>query len=135
MTERGEGRDLQVRVGHDERDACFATLLHHHMEGRLSVEELDRRQSAVLNAVTAADLSHLLADLPSSSDVRQTQAVRSPDVQRVSPQWPDKAARVVGPAAVFVAGGIGALRLDASDPYTDGYTWFLYAGRWADSAT
>jgi len=43
-----------VRVGDAERDACIEALAEHHIRGRLSVEELDRRQRAALNAVTAA---------------------------------------------------------------------------------
>jgi hypothetical protein len=53
-----------VRVGDAERDACMADLNEHHVLGRLSVEELDRRQRAALSAVTAADLAALVADLP-----------------------------------------------------------------------
>ena len=56
-----------VRVGDAERDACIGSLTDHHLHGRLSVEELDRRQRAALNAVTAADLAALIADLPGSS--------------------------------------------------------------------
>ena len=55
-----------VRVGDAERDACIDTLTDHHLHGRLPVEELDRRQRAALNAVTAADLAALIADLPGS---------------------------------------------------------------------
>ena len=54
-----------VRVGDAERDACIGSLTDHHLHGRLSVEELDRRQRAALNAVTA-DLAALIADLPGS---------------------------------------------------------------------
>jgi hypothetical protein len=53
-----------VRVGDAERDACMVDLNEHHVLGRLSVEELDRRQRAALSAVTAADLAALVADLP-----------------------------------------------------------------------
>ena len=56
-----------VRVGDAERDACIGSLTDHHLHGRLSVEELDRRQRAALNAVTAADLAALIADLPGSA--------------------------------------------------------------------
>ena len=53
-----------LRVGDTERDACVATLIDHHLHGRLSVEEFDRRQQSALTAVTSNDLAVLLADLP-----------------------------------------------------------------------
>lgn len=53
-----------LRVGDTERDACVAALIEHHLDGRLSVEELDRRQGAALAAVTSDDLAPLLTDLP-----------------------------------------------------------------------
>lgn len=53
-----------VRVGDAERDACMGALTEHHVRGRLTVEELDRRQLAALGAVTQTDLTALLADLP-----------------------------------------------------------------------
>lgn len=60
-----DGRQpVRLRVGDAERDACAASLIDHHLHGRLSVEELDRRQRAALAAVTAEDLAVLLDDLP-----------------------------------------------------------------------
>ena len=53
-----------VRIGDAERDECMETLTEHHVRGRLTVEELDRRQRAALVAVTEADLAALLTDLP-----------------------------------------------------------------------
>jgi hypothetical protein len=53
-----------LRVGDAERDACVSTLIEHHLHGRLSVEELDRRQRQAMAAVTTRDLDTLLADLP-----------------------------------------------------------------------
>jgi hypothetical protein len=61
---RGDTKQLTLRVGDAERDACAAALIDHHLHGRLSVEELDRRQRAALAAVTTGDLGVLLADLP-----------------------------------------------------------------------
>lgn len=61
---RGDTEQLTLRVGDAERDACVATLVDHHVYGRLSVEELDHRQRAALAAVTSGDLALLLADLP-----------------------------------------------------------------------
>ena len=61
---RGDAKQSSVRVGDAERDACVSALIDHHLHGRLSVEELDRRQRAALAAVTAGDLGLLLTDLP-----------------------------------------------------------------------
>lgn len=67
-----------VRVGNDERDACVEKLIDHHLRGRLSAEELDRRQRAALNASTAADLAALIADLPlDTAAVDQSKSGRS----------------------------------------------------------
>jgi hypothetical protein len=77
-----------IRVGNDERDACVQKLIDHHLRGRLSADELDRRQHAALNATTAADLAALIADLPidigsvdqsaSSRSRRRSSAAMSP---------------------------------------------------------
>ena len=37
---RGDMKQLTLRVGDAERDACAAALIDHHLHGRLSVEEL-----------------------------------------------------------------------------------------------
>ena len=49
---RGDLKQRIVRVGDAERDACTAVLIDHHLHGRLSIEELERRQRAALAAVT-----------------------------------------------------------------------------------
>ncbi|WP_420360742.1 DUF1707 SHOCT-like domain-containing protein [Actinopolymorpha rutila] len=54
-----------VRIGDAERGTCLDALTEHHRYGRLSAEECDRRQQAALEALTAADLGRLVADLPS----------------------------------------------------------------------
>jgi hypothetical protein len=60
----------QVRIGDAERDACMATLTEHHVLGRLTVEELDRRHRAALAGVTQADLAELVTDLPGGASTR-----------------------------------------------------------------
>ncbi len=55
---------LTERVGDTERDALIAELNGHHVHGRLSSEELDRRQGLALVAVTRYDLLLLVNDLP-----------------------------------------------------------------------
>ncbi len=63
-TPRDASATFLVRIGDEERDACIAALVEHHVRGRLSVEEFDRRQHAATDAVTEADLAALVADLP-----------------------------------------------------------------------
>jgi hypothetical protein len=67
---QGDMDRLVVRVGDAEREECIATLIDHHVYGRLSVEDLDRRQRAAMSAVTTADLWLLLTDLPSQAPSR-----------------------------------------------------------------
>ena len=68
MTEGLTGAEMfLVRIGDNEREACVDALTEHHLRGRLSVEEFDRRQRAALEAVTAADVRRLVADLPPSA--------------------------------------------------------------------
>lgn len=90
-----------VRVGDAERDACIGSLTDHHLHGRLSVEELDRRQRAALNAVTAADLAALIADLPGSSQQAGPIKVRSVR-GRISPRSARKVALFAAPPVAVV---------------------------------
>ncbi|ROR91037.1 DUF1707 SHOCT-like domain-containing protein [Nocardioides aurantiacus] len=55
---------LSERVGDVERDTVIADLNGHHAHGRLTADELDRRQSLALSAVTRYDLLQLTSDLP-----------------------------------------------------------------------
>jgi hypothetical protein len=52
-----------LRIGHRERDAVAAVLQDAAGDGRLSLEELDGRLEAALQAKTYADLDPLVADL------------------------------------------------------------------------
>lgn len=94
-----------VRVGDTEREAVLDALGEHHARGRLSVEELDRRQEAALVAVTHADLAALLADLPPIdqrlllSRLRRTPALGWLPDRRRTLKW-------AGPPAVLVAGSV-----------------------------
>lgn len=53
----------------------MGVLIDQHLQGRLSVEELDQRQRMALEATTADDLRRLLADLP-QTDVARTGSSR-----------------------------------------------------------
>jgi hypothetical protein len=101
-TSLGGTQPLTVRVGDAERDACVAALIEHHLHGRLSVEEFDRRQRAALAAVTTGDLRLLLADLPRGDEPaeRRTRGV----VPGAASGTVAKAAVRVLPAGLVVAG-------------------------------
>lgn len=53
-----------LRVGDSERTEVCDLLARHFAEGRLSPDELDDRLAVATSAVTQADLSGLLSDLP-----------------------------------------------------------------------
>lgn len=73
---------LSERVGDAERDQVLAELNGHHAHGRLSAEELERRQVLALNAVTRYDVLRLVADLPHST---HGSSQRIPDVHQPLP--------------------------------------------------
>ena len=107
-----------LRVGDAERDACVAALIDHHLHGRLSVEEFDRRQRAALDSVVADDLAVLLADLPRGDVVieRRTRRV-------VRTQTPDAASsaliRVLPAGLVVGCAGLSqwAWQFSAEGPF------------------
>ncbi|MBO0802755.1 MAG: DUF1707 domain-containing protein [Nocardiopsaceae bacterium] len=55
-----------MRVGHAEREAVTAELREHYASGRLTLDELNERLDAALDAKTRADLDALMTDLPSA---------------------------------------------------------------------
>src|SRR3712207_4793765 len=67
METRAADAPLSVRIGDVEREKCLELLSEHHVQGRLTADELDRRQHAALTAVTEDDLAGLFADLPVDS--------------------------------------------------------------------
>lgn len=100
------GGQITVRIGDQERDACVDALNEHHARGRLSVDELDRRQRAALAAVTDADLSALLLDLPHATSARAP-VVAAEDWWSLDPKV--RAGRMARWAAApfsLVAGGV-----------------------------
>ena len=55
-----------IRVGDAERDAVATQLREHYGDGRLTLDELNERLDQTLRARTAADLTAVTRDLPSS---------------------------------------------------------------------
>jgi Domain of unknown function (DUF1707) len=53
-----------LRVGDAEREAVAAELREHYAQGRLSLEDFQRRLDASLTARTRNDLDQLISDLP-----------------------------------------------------------------------
>ena len=74
-----------VRIGDAERDTCLEALGEHHAHGRLTADELERRQQAALTAVTEADVAALLSDLPATN--RQVTSLRAPERASVVDNW------------------------------------------------
>ncbi|ROR90879.1 uncharacterized protein DUF1707 [Nocardioides aurantiacus] len=93
---------LSERVGDTERDTVIADLNGHHAHGRLTADELDRRQSLALSAVTRYDLLQLTSDLPQTRTPSRagTAGLAAPQAVAV--------ARRVGIAAVTASPVLGA---------------------------
>jgi hypothetical protein len=53
-----------IRVGDAEREAVAAELREHYAQGRLTLEDFQRRLDASLTARTRRDLDELIQDLP-----------------------------------------------------------------------
>jgi hypothetical protein len=107
---------LAVRIGDQERDACVNALNAHHAHGRLSVDELDRRQRAAWAAVTDADLSTLLADLPSGPSARTPEGA-SEDWWSLDPAV--RAGRMARWAAAPFALVVGGVTVASAVNYSD----------------
>lgn len=60
----GDGRPAGPRASDADRDRFAAELHEHFAEGRLSLEELQRRLDLVFAAQTLIDLYELTSDLP-----------------------------------------------------------------------
>ncbi len=98
-----------VRIGDDEREACIERLTDSYVRGRLSTDELDRRQRDALQAVTSADLAGLVADLPAGkSPLLSFASGPTSDAPSPAPSRNValKAAAMVGVPATFVTGGV-----------------------------
>jgi Domain of unknown function (DUF1707) len=88
-----------VRIGDAEREACVEALVDHHVLGRLTTTEFQRRQDASMNATTAADLALLLADLPANVPSARTLTHPAAEGQ----QRLKRAAKVLGPIGAVTA--------------------------------
>jgi hypothetical protein len=53
-----------VRLGDQDREQLFERLSRHHAEGRLDLDELERRVALVTTATTREQAAAVLADLP-----------------------------------------------------------------------
>jgi hypothetical protein len=121
--ETPDSGQLAVRIGDAERDICLEALGEHHAHGRLTADELDKRQRVALAAVTEADLAALLSDLPSESTSTRSLAEMGqswmPD-QRVRTPQAVKGAAVL---ASLIAGGVFV-----ADMTTDEHSFFIGLG-------
>jgi hypothetical protein len=120
-----------VRIGDHEREACIEKLTENYVRGRLTVEELNRRQDQALEAVTAADLATLVADLPAGTPTTTTLSSGSTRTAF----WPAsrracaaKLATMCGVPATIVTGGalVAAYADGASD--ISQFSWAVGVG-------
>lgn len=101
-----------MRIGDAERDACVDVLAEHHVRGRLTLDELDRRQRLALTASTEDDLAVLLLDLPAEpTSAGSTRSPRSTWRAAVTRAWGLRPVRalVLAPAGLAAGGGLVAV--------------------------
>jgi len=102
MAMHDNGRVPSVRVGDVERDAAAAELGEHYAAGRLTIDELHERLGLVLSARTRADLTRVLADLPTIRRPARPPAPASPP-SREQYEPADHAGRLAAVALLLVA--------------------------------
>ena len=102
MAMHDNGRVPSIRVGDVERDAAAAELGEHYAAGRLTIDELHERLGLVLSARTRADLTHVLADLPTIRRPARPPAPASPP-SREQREPADHAGRLAAVALLLVA--------------------------------
>lgn len=105
-------RQAAVRIGDAERDACVDELVEHHAQGRLTLAELDQRQTAALAAVTSDDLTTLLADLPGHRPAHGTPSDRRLAWPHVSRSTVSGVARWAAVPFTFAATGVVVASVD-----------------------
>lgn len=115
-----------VRIGDAEREAVLDALGEHHAKGRLTVEELDRRQRAALTAESQKDLAGLLADLPEIAPPHASSASESSSRRLKLSQREEIHALVrwAPPAVVTTA---AATWVATSGPFPDDSSQFVMA--------
>ncbi|HUA30278.1 MAG TPA: DUF1707 domain-containing protein [Streptosporangiaceae bacterium] len=100
----------RIRVSDADRERVTARLRDHYAEGRLTLEELDERVTAALNAKTVGDLRRLMADLPGDAPLAppgpmaRPAAMARPVLVRRGPRILPLLALIML-AAVFLPGG------------------------------
>jgi Domain of unknown function (DUF1707) len=65
-----------VRLSDADRERAFEALARHAAEGRLAVEELERRVAVVAHATTHEEVAGVMADLPPLAGLTTEQAAR-----------------------------------------------------------
>ena len=131
MDQQTVAGQLSVRVGDVEREACVEKLTENYVLGRLSVEELDRRQREALEAVTTADLASLVADLPAVHPPVNPLPSRS----AASAFWPAsgrdcavKLATMFGVPATFATGGVLVAAYADGTSDVNQFSWAIAMG-------
>lgn len=81
-----------MRLSDADRELLFAKLSRHAAEGRLDVEELERRVALVAHATTHEDVAAALADLPplagsTESPVRPRRGRGHGEAEAPEPGW------------------------------------------------
>ncbi|WP_424189137.1 DUF1707 SHOCT-like domain-containing protein [Actinokineospora sp. G85] len=76
------GRESNLRVGTNDREAAVSALGTHLTEGRLDITEYTTRCEAATTATTRGDLSDLFEDLPAPHPVFGPKAAPKPEVTR-----------------------------------------------------
>jgi len=71
-----------VRIGDAERNQISEQLSKHYSDGRLDASEFQERLDKAMSAKTRADLSGLLADLPSLRTPEEVAAAQQPPRRR-----------------------------------------------------
>lgn len=110
---------VDPRVGFAERDAAVDKLQHAAAEGRITVEELEERVAAALQARTQSDLLNLLVDLPGGDALFQPDTAGAPgfspdDPLQLSAGW-DRERRDgkwTIPPWIVINSGFGDVKLD-----------------------
>ena len=85
----GDGRPAGPRASDADRERFAGELHEHFAEGRLSLEELQRRLDLVFAAQTLIDLYELTSDLPHPGpQLPRSSGVESRRQNRRRPWWP-----------------------------------------------